>query len=307
MKFIRIIQDRGHLMERSNKFIEIGYVLSIVFFILGLRIALTWSYTSRLVGIALVCLSLLIAFKCYKKTHIMNGEYYVDKKQALMGLFLILIDVIYNIISLDAFKSFDFGVIIAGFLIILLNIGFFSFLKLDRKIISFSTFFLFIMMILYGFLFSGLPFILGDKDYNLFFEFVTDSVVLIAGYILNIIKPTTINDNLINFHGFKIWIGNPCSGIESISVFFSAVIAYMIASKMKDIKKVLKYLLIGGVILYIVNILRVLTIILTGYYLGIEIMQFVHYHLGWIFFLISMGVFWSFVLKDSDPENLSKN
>jgi len=236
-----------------------------------------------------------------------DDKHYVDKKQVLMGLFLIIIDILYNIISADAFKSFDFGVIIAGFLIILLNIGFFSFLKLDRKIISFSTFFLFIMMLLYGFLFSGLPFILGDKDYNLFFEFATDSVVLIAGYILNIIKPTTINDNLINFHGFKVWIGNPCSGIESISVFFSAVIAYMIASKIKDVKKIFKYLLVGGAILYIINILRVLTIILTGYYLGTEIMQFVHYHLGWVFFLISMGVFWSFVLNNTDPENLSKN
>lgn len=289
---------------KIDKFTKIGYFLSIACFVIGLRTMLTWSYTPRLVGTFLVLLSILIAYGCYKKTHIHEEKFDMDKKQAYMGFFLILIDIFYNTISKDSFAFFDYGVIISGFIIILLNIGFFNFLKLDKKVITFSTIFIFVTMVLYGFLFSGLPFILGNKEYNLFFEIMTKSVVLVSGYILNIIKPTIVNSNVIDFDGFSVGIGNPCSGIESISVFISAVIAYIIATRTKNLKKMLKYILIGGIILYTINILRIIIIILTGYYLGEEEMLFVHSHLGWIFFIVSMSFFWRFLIKDTDHNDL---
>lgn len=291
-------------MERMNKTIKIGYILSIIFLIIGLRISLTWSYTSRLVGVFLVFLSIIIAYICYKKTHT-NYEFFVDKKNAFLGFFLVVIDVFYNIISGDTFKSFDYGVMIAGFVIILLNMGFSHYLKLDKKTVSFTTYFIFITMLMYGFLFSGLSFLLGNKDYNPLFKFTTESVVLTAGYILNFIKPTTINGSLIDFQGFRVSVGNACSGVESISVFFSAAIAYMIAMKVRDIKKMCEFIIIGGFILYLVNIFRVMIIILTGYYLGVEKMLFVHYHLGWIFFLVGMAFFWNYLINNVNKKNLS--
>ena len=211
-------------------------------FIIGLRIALTWSYTSRLAGVFLVLVSLLIAYGCYRKTQMLDcGAFHIDLKQTFLGLFLIIIDLLYNIISSDPFKSFDYGVIFAGILIILLNIDIFRFLKLNKNVISFSTYFIFITMILYGFLFSGLPFILGDKNDNILFEWITKSVLIISTFVLNFIKPTTFSGNSINFNGFNVGIGHPCSGVESISVFISSAIAYMISMRIKDIRKMVKY------------------------------------------------------------------
>ena len=57
-------------------------------------------------------------------------------------------------------------------------------------------------------------------------------------------------------------------------------------------------MLFGGVILYIINIIRVLIIILIGSYIGVDEMLFVHYNLGWIFFLFGMAVFWYLVIDD---------
>ena len=291
-------------MDRNTK---LWYIFSITSFILGLRIALTWSYTSRLVGVFLVIVSLLIAYLNYKKTQIPNAdEFHIDVKQTFIGFFLIIIDLMYNIVSSDSFKSFDHGVILAGIIIILLNVGVFKFLKLSKMIISFSTYFIFVTMILYGFLFSGLPFLLGDKDYNILFEWISKSVVLISASVLNLFGSATYNGRIINFNGFNVGIGDACSGVESISVFFSSAIAYIIAVRMKNMKKMFKYMLFGGVIMYFVNIVRVLAIILVGYYVGVEEMLFVHYNLGWVFFLIGMGVFWYFILSNFDSEDTIK-
>lgn len=287
-------------MEKRTKLL---YIFSITSFIIGLRIALTWSYTSRLVGVFLVIVSLLVAYINYKKSYRSDADVFnIDVKQTFLGFFLIIIDLLYNIISSDTFKSFDHGVIFAGIIIILLNVGAFKFLKLNKLIVSFSTYFIFVTMVLYGFLFSGLPFILGDKDDNLLFEWVSTSVIIISTSILNLLGTASYNDRIINFNGFNVGIGDACSGVESLSVFFSSVIAYMVAVKMKNIKKMFKYLLLGGVLLYFMNIVRVLVIILVGRYMGVEEMLFVHYNLGWVFFLIGMGVFWYFVLGDFDSE-----
>jgi archaeosortase C (PEF-CTERM variant) len=286
-------------MKISTKTVRLEYVLSIAFFVSGLSIALSWSYYSRLAGVFLILFSIVIAYKCYTKTRTVgNDKFSINKEHALLGLFLILIDLVFNISLADSFKSFDYGVIVAGTFIILLNIGLLRFLKLDRKVILFITYFLFITLILYGFLFSGLPLILGNKQYNPLFNFITKSVVMIAAHILNFIKPTTFNGNLIDFSGLNIWVGDPCSGAESISVFYSSVVAYMIAIGAKDINQILKYLLIGTIILYLVNILRVLIIVLFGYYMGTETMLFIHHHIGWIFFVASMSLIRYFIFND---------
>jgi len=62
----------------------------------------------------------------------------------------------------------------------------------------------------------------------------------------------------------------------------------------------LKYILIGGAALYIMNILRVIILILTGYYYGVDSMMFVHEHLGWILFVAGMSIFWYLVFNDKD-------
>ena len=71
-----------------DKNIKFWYIFSIVNFIIGLRIALTWSYTSRIVGVFLLIASLFIAYICYRKTNIMEATAHdINIKQTLLGFF----------------------------------------------------------------------------------------------------------------------------------------------------------------------------------------------------------------------------
>jgi len=226
----------------------------------------------------------------------------VNLKLASLGLLLILVDVSYNIIVKDEFRYFDYGMILAGIFIVLLNINWLSGLKIEKQMVLFSSYFVFITMVMYGFFFKGVQFLLGEtsKGSNPLWDWFSSNVVSISMPFLNLIGRTTTDGAVISFNGFTVSIGYACSGIESISVFASAVIAYFISLNNKDIKKMLKYILIGGAALYIMNILRVIILILTGYYYGVDSMMFVHEHLGWILFVAGMSIFWYLVFNDKD-------
>ena len=109
-----------------------------------------------------VAASLVIGYLAYRKSHkgIINEDN-LNLMQVGIGALLILIDVSYNLIRGDDFRSFDYGMLLAGSTIILLNTGILGFLKLERKMITFSTYFIFIVMLLYGFFFKGIELIIG--------------------------------------------------------------------------------------------------------------------------------------------------
>jgi len=255
------------------------YALSVSILILGIRISLSWSYSSRIVGVSMVASSLLILYRSYIKER--KGEAKASPfniKNSGLGLLLILIDVSYNFYVGDEFAYFDYGMLTAGFVIILLNLGLLRFLKLDELMICFSTYFLFVFLLLYGFLFSGLPVLLHSSA-NPLFDAVTKISVEISVFFLGFINPNVIlSGETINIDSFSVYIGYACSGIESITVFLSAVIAYFIATSEKKIKKIALYSCAGILALYSMNVIRIMAIVLTGYHFGTEAMFFVHLH-----------------------------
>ncbi|WP_340817853.1 exosortase/archaeosortase family protein [Methanolobus sp. WCC4] len=292
-------------MNKKLDLYKLGYILSITIFIIGLRISLSWSYNNRFVGVFISLCSIALAYYIYRKTTplLEKERFEVNRLQLLAGIALVILVFIYNFLALDELGSFDIGMLVSGFIIILLNLGVLNFLNLTKNSISFITYFLFITMILYGFLFSGLPFIAGDKDNNLFFDFVTKSVAALSAILLNFIKPTSYYGNVIDFDSFVVYIGDACSGVESISIFLSAALAYMISIKSKDYKKMVVFIFIGIIILYIINILRVMSIILAGYYISLDAFYLVHRHLGWIFFVIGMSFFWYLLINNFKPND----
>ena len=286
-------------MEKVNGWKALFYALSVSILILGIRISLSWSYSSRILGVCMVSLSLLILYFSYSKEKKDKAHYasQINLEHISLGLLLILIDVSYNLFVGDEFRYFDYGMLSAGLVIILLNLGLFRFLKLDEELISFTTYFLFIFLLLYGFLFKGLPFLLNSSE-NPLFNVVTKISVEISAFFLDFIKPTVIHSGTtIDFDGFRVSIGYACSGVESIIVFLSAVVAYFISTREKSIKKIGLYSSIGIIALYSMNILRTIAIVLAGYNFGTEAMLFVHLHLGWIFFILGMGVFWYLIFR----------
>ena len=71
----------------------------------------------------------------------------MNLKVASLGLLLILVDVSYNIIFKSEFRYFDYGMIFAGILIILININWLSFLKIEKQEALFSSYFVFFTMV----------------------------------------------------------------------------------------------------------------------------------------------------------------
>ena len=284
-------------------FKNIAYAFATSGFIAGLVTTLSWSYTSRWFGLLILLSSLLVMYVTYTKEQKSISEYH-DVSFNLMGvslgLLLIVTDLTYNIIVNDTFNSFDHGMIISGLIIVLLNSNFLKLKILNEHMISFSTYFIFITMVLYGFMFKGIAIILGTTDggSNVVWDWFNANAGQASAYLLNLIEPTTINGAIVSFDGFSVSIGYACSGIESISVFISAVVAYFISAKKYNLIKNAKYMLIGVTVLYILNVFRLVIIILVGYYYGVSEMMFVHANLGWIMFVLSMAIFWYFVFDE---------
>lgn len=280
-----------------------AYGLSASLFVVGVVGTLMWTKGGFLFYSILFAASIVIGYYAYRKSHknVIDGDIF-NLKQASMGALLILIDVLYNLITKDAFRSFDYGMILSGLIILLLNIGELGFLRFDRQAITFLSFFLFIVLLLYGFFFTGIEIILGGKgDTNPFWNWFGFQTVYLSSIVLNFVKPTAAIANTIDFNGFRATVGYASSGIESLSVFFAAVIAYFVAIKERNFKIMGLYIFIGTVIFMTMNILRVSILMMVGSFYGIPAFDFFHAYLGIAFFIVGMAVFWHFVFKNFKP------
>lgn len=284
-------------LELQENFTKILYAFGASIFIIGLRLTLSWSYNSRFAGIILLTISIvLLLYTFYADRKHIEVHRIIDFKKATLGLSLILIDIFYNLYAKDPFGSFDYGMLFTGLIIILLNIGASNLLRFDKEINAFTTYFLFTIMLVYGFLFTGLPFLLNSPS-NPLFDCFTKIVADVSAFLLGRIRDTTIVGNVINFDGFRIGIGYACSGVESLTVFFSALISYITATRKYKIKTIIFFIAFGSILLFLVNILRVMVITMVGYKYGLELMWFVHLNLGWIMFIFTMFLFWFIVFK----------
>lgn len=281
---------------------KIFYGLCIGAILAGVEILITWSHASKLVGLALIFIPIMLIYIHYIK-HRRKSTYIheINLQRGCLGLVLILIDVTYNLYTTDAFRDLDYGILSIGFLIILLNMNLFRFLKLDEKTISFVTYILFIFISVYAFLYAGIGIIFSGSEHPIFVPMAHISMRLSA-FFLNFIEPTTIYEaggwRGINFNGFKVGIASVCSGVESITVFLSAIVAYFLATKELPLRKMGIYTIAGVCILFFMNILRIMIITVVGYYKGGEAMLFVHTNLGWILFALAMMMFWYMVTRE---------
>ena len=223
-----------------------------------------------------------------------------------LGFMLIFIDIIFNLVVRDGFGNFDISLILCGVGIVLLNMGMLKFLKFDQFFVDFMSRFLFIFILSYGFLHTGIRYLTGSSSEN----YLLTSLTLLSGkvscFFLNFIGPTTISiisdpwshGMLIDFKSFTVGIFSACSGAESITLFMSAVVAYIFSVKNVNIKKMVICTLIGLIFLFFINVFRIILLILIGYEFGTEALNFFHYNLGWVFFIISMSVFWLLVIRN---------
>ena len=101
-----------------------------------------------------------------------------------------------------------------------------------------------------------------------------------------------------------IIIARSCSGIYSFSIFSSSFIAFALVVYRKMDLKVILFMVLGTLLAYLGNIVRMTIVIASGHYYGAQTMIWVHENVGYVIFFAWMAFFWfllyKFLMKGSE-------
>jgi exosortase/archaeosortase family protein len=124
-------------------------------------------------------------------------------------------------------------------------------------------------------------------------------IVILTISLLNIFGIVAVADR--NYISFISQTGDPvylaivsdCTGIWSLGTFTIAVIIVLSSFPKSISKKSILLIGIGYIGTFCANIVRILSISLSGYYFGPSgVVEQVHVHIGWIVFSVWMVIFW---------------
>ncbi len=109
----------------------------------------------------------------------------------------------------------------------------------------------------------------------------------------------TVIGTLLSVDGFAVSIGAPCSGIESLMLFFS-LFAVILALDYKRIR-ITPYIIafVAGLFgTFVVNNLRIFLLILVGIHVNPKLaVGLFHTHAGWILFIIYFIIYFAIIKK----------
>jgi exosortase/archaeosortase family protein len=121
----------------------------------------------------------------------------------------------------------------------------------------------------------------------------------ITNTMLNFLGVNSVsNGNIVSFMsltGTPIFLSivSDCTGIWSLGTFTVAVIIVFSSFPTSISTKSLLLIVIGYLGTVVTNIIRILSIAMTGYFFGpAGVMEDVHVHIGWIVFSLWMIIFW---------------
>jgi len=97
-------------------------------------------------------------------------------------------------------------------------------------------------------------------------------------------------------------ITTACSGIYSFGIFASAFLAFVLTEYAKPSRRMWVFLGLGLLAAYVANILRMVVIVLVGYYTDtaatdLQNMLVAHSYAGWIIFLAWTALFWGLLFR----------
>jgi archaeosortase C (PEF-CTERM variant) len=97
-------------------------------------------------------------------------------------------------------------------------------------------------------------------------------------------------------------ITTACSGIYSFGIFASAFLAFVLTEYERPSRRVWALLGLGFFTAYVANVLRMVVIVLVGYYTDtvqtdLQNMLVAHSYAGWIIFLAWVALFWGLVFR----------
>ena len=95
----------------------------------------------------------------------------------------------------------------------------------------------------------------------------------------------------------QVSIALGCTGLYSVSIFFSGFIAFISIEYKRFDHKVAILLALGIITSYMANLMRMSIIVLVGSYYGSDALIWTHKNLGEVIFVLWILVFWSFMFK----------
>jgi len=108
-----------------------------------------------------------------------------------------------------------------------------------------------------------------------------------------------------------VLITTACSGIYSFGIFASAFIAFVLTEYERTTRRVWVLLGLGFLASYVANVLRMVVIVLVGYYTDtaqtdLQNMLVAHSYAGWLIFLGWVALFWAILLRFLPAEAAEK-
>jgi archaeosortase C (PEF-CTERM variant) len=236
----------------------------------------------------------------------------------VFGIGLIVADILYNLYlsPTPEFLTHDSIVLLFGAMMIAYNFIPSGYGRERDFVFLFFAGLIFILVIplmLARFLIGSI-----DESVGLYSEYLLAPEV--AGFLNLVGIPASVDGLTITFttqsgSDISVYISTACSGIYSFSIFASAFIAFILTEYNKVDRKVVLLLCLGILTAYVANILRMVVIVLVGYYsytpeTGLQAMLVAHSNAGWIIFLIWIGLFWflmyRFLIRTEEPVEEAK-
>ncbi len=262
-------------------------------FIIAAYVEVTYGGIGASVYVALVffiiALFLLSKLKVGEQTKLK-----ASKKFLLIGSFIIIADILYNLRTNLDFQTLDTMVLFLGISMIALNIRKKSISSMGEFGIYFSSIFLMLFLIVYV-----MPSRFGSNVYDYYGYYAT---TIPSVYMLQSLGFSIQMDSLTTFYAYgiepiyyKIDLG--CFGFYSMLLIISTVVAYRITSPSKNPHNLLKIAIILILASYMANLLRIMILVSIGYYYGLNTMLVFHTFLGWALFAIIVLPIAYFYLK----------
>jgi len=200
----------------------------------------------------------------------------------IFGIIIVVGDLIYNYLTHSEIQTFDSMILLLGLSITLSASGT-KFADLGRFGIYFSSIFLLFFIVLFIIpekLNIDIPYYYGHYCVTL------PAVFLLSSLGLNVRVPEKRLIEVFGVQNVTLKIDLACFGWYSMLLITSMLISYHLTIQKLESRKLVKVLLIMLIACYLANLLRVLILISTAYYYGIDTMMLLHSHIGWILFAI---------------------
>ncbi|MEA1893845.1 MAG: archaeosortase C [Euryarchaeota archaeon] len=267
----------------------------IIFLVLALFLGATMEYGhgSKLLGILLFGIALLaISRMTLKATHRKTHTWY-----AFVGILIILADISHNVYNQSGLGTLDTMTFLLGISLIA------SSTKREdiRSIGEFGVYVAITFIALFTLFYGTFEEFIHEFDH---YAVLMPSMHLVklVGISVDVIETETVCLHALA-GDLTLTIGGPCSGLYSMFLLISVIVAYTATENIKDSRKIIALLIITIAIAWIANLLRVSILYLTAYRYGNDVMMVVHTHLGWIVFVI---VAWGLLLGLSKIEKMER-